>query len=82
MHIAERLYLAGYITYPRTESTAYPKTFDFEEIIESLTRDPDYGKHAKGLLESKFSKIMPDNFFYCLFLESLIAFFMFFFFIF
>ena len=63
MHIAERLYLAGYITYPRAESTAYPKTFDFEEIIESLTQDPDYGKHAKGLLESKLLKKSQISFF-------------------
>ena len=32
MHIAERLYLSGYTTYPRTESTSYPKAFDFKGI--------------------------------------------------
>lgn len=36
MKVAERLYLSGYTTYPRTESTAYPKTFDFKSILKSV----------------------------------------------
>jgi len=36
MVIAERLYLRGYLTYPRTESTSYPKAFDFQGIRNNL----------------------------------------------
>jgi DNA topoisomerase-3 len=36
MHIAEKLYLGGFITYPRTESTRYPKSFDYFGVVRSL----------------------------------------------
>lgn len=36
MRIAERLYLSGFITYPRTESTRYPKNYNFKKIISDL----------------------------------------------
>ena len=38
MNIAEHLYLNGYLTYPRTESTSYPKTFEFGSIISALKK--------------------------------------------
>lgn len=52
MHIAERLYLSGYITYPRTESSAYPKTFDFNSVLNALGEDSTYTKYVSELLSS------------------------------
>jgi DNA topoisomerase-3 len=34
MKTAEHLYLRGFITYPRTESTTYSGNFNFSEILE------------------------------------------------
>ena len=30
--VAESLYIAGYLSYPRTESSAYPKSFDLRSV--------------------------------------------------
>eukprot|EP00501_MAST-03F_sp_TOSAG23-6_P000842 GSMAST32.ASY1.ANO1.874.1 assembled CDS len=37
MQLAERLYLMGYVSYPRTESTTYPASFS----IEGTLKEPD-----------------------------------------
>jgi DNA topoisomerase-1 len=36
MDIAERLYMSGYISYPRTDNTVYPPSLDLREIVASF----------------------------------------------
>lgn len=51
MGAAERLYLLGYLSYPRTESTAYPKSFDIQGTLQAQTSDPRWGPFARDLLQ-------------------------------
>lgn len=48
--MAERLYMQGYLSYPRTESSAYPQHFDFHEILSAHRSHPIWGDYVKGLL--------------------------------
>lgn len=50
MQLAERLYTQGFISYPRTESTAYPSSFDFRGTLETLQRNPTWGGYIQQLL--------------------------------
>jgi DNA topoisomerase-3 len=34
LSVAERLYLSGYLSYPRTESTKYPTSFDIVGALQ------------------------------------------------
>jgi DNA topoisomerase-3 len=43
MRIAEHLYNQGYISYPRTETNAFPKDFDLRGLIQQQTQDPAWG---------------------------------------
>ncbi|THD19775.1 DNA topoisomerase [Fasciola hepatica] len=52
MAVAERLYTSGYINYPRTESTAYPETFDLRALVQHQTGHPSWGDIARGLLKT------------------------------
>ena len=59
MQIAERLYLDGFISYPRTESSAYPPGFDFKSIVASQTSNDEWGDVAKKILS--FSSIRKPS---------------------
>lgn len=50
MQSAERLYLMGYLSYPRTESTAYPKSFDIRGTLQEQASDGRWGKYVRNLL--------------------------------
>lgn len=56
MKIAEHLYLRGFTTYPRTESTTFSENFNFKEVLQSLKEHEKFGKFASGLLKNGFNK--------------------------
>ena len=47
MKLAEDLYTGGYISYPRTENTEYPKTLNLRSVLEKL-KDGDHPKARGG----------------------------------
>eukprot|EP00397_Hematodinium_sp_SG-2012_P013361 GEMP01013564.1.p1 GENE.GEMP01013564.1~~GEMP01013564.1.p1 ORF type:complete len:860 (+),score=141.73 GEMP01013564.1:77-2656(+) len=50
MKAAEHLYTSGYISYPRTESTRYPDTFDVRAVLQEQSWHPHWGKTAAYIL--------------------------------
>jgi DNA topoisomerase-3 len=59
MAVAEKLYLGGYITYPRTEATGYCEAFDVPGHLAAFAHCPNvYQELADRLLRSGYS---PDN---------------------
>lgn len=57
--IAESLYQAGYISYPRSSSQKLPPSINYKRIIESLSKMKSYSKFAKALLEKK--ELVPNE---------------------
>lgn len=51
MKAAEHLYTSGYISYPRTESTRYPESFDVREALVEQSWHPNWGKTANYILQ-------------------------------
>eukprot|EP00808_Paulinella_micropora_P011679 g81653.t1 len=56
MHVAESLYIRGFISYPRTETTAYAPTFDLRGTIAKQCSNPHLGDHASMLLAQGWAK--------------------------
>src|SRR3954449_1259553 len=52
MRIAEDLYMDGYVSYPRTDNTVYPKSLDTKELVKQLVAVDDF-KAAEFLLDGR-----------------------------
>jgi len=50
MSIAEDLYTAGYVTYPRTDNTVYPEDLEPDELLDAFVGSPTFGEDAESLL--------------------------------
>jgi DNA topoisomerase-1 len=50
MRIAEDLYMDGFISYPRTDNTVYPKSLPVRELVSSLVKVKEFSA-AAGLLD-------------------------------
>ena len=56
MNVAEKLYLGGYITYPRTETSLYTASFDFISVLISISKSGSVlGPFATRLLQGGYS---------------------------
>ncbi|HKH22364.1 MAG TPA: DNA topoisomerase I [Solirubrobacterales bacterium] len=52
MRIAEDLYMDGYISYPRTDNTVYPRSLDTKELVKQLVGIQEF-KAAEFLLDGR-----------------------------
>ena len=57
MRIAEDLYMDGFISYPRTDNTVYPKSLPVRELLQSISQVPAF-KEAAPLAER--DELEPD----------------------
>jgi DNA topoisomerase I len=46
MRIAEDLYMDGFISYPRTDNTVYPKSLPVRELLKSISQVPAFKEAA------------------------------------
>ncbi|MCQ2056069.1 MAG: DNA topoisomerase I [archaeon] len=58
MKLAEELYIGGYISYPRTENTEYPKNLNLRNILEKL-KESDFRAEVTEIL--KQDSICPSR---------------------
>jgi len=59
MSLAEELYTAGYMTYPRTDNTVYPEDLDPDELLDDFVGSRAFGEDAEKLLEQ--AEIAPTE---------------------
>ena len=58
LEVAEQLYLAGFTSYPRTETNKYADDFDFKALVFDFARQKEYSPFAESIL---VAPIVPKN---------------------
>ncbi len=58
MKLAEDLYTGGYISYPRTENTEYPRSLGIRSVLEKL-KESDFKKEVEEILSQE--TIIPSR---------------------
>lgn len=58
LEVAEQLYLAGFTSYPRTETNKYADDFDFKSLVFDFARQKEYKPFAESILSAP---IVPKN---------------------
>lgn len=61
MSIAESLYNSGYVSYPRTETDAFPDDFNFADYLTNMTIDSEIGGIAYEVLTSLEKPLKGSN---------------------
>ncbi len=62
MSVAEKLYSAGFISYPRTETTRYdPNGFDARSLLRQHGSSDEWGKTASYLLRTRKTNKPPNR---------------------
>jgi DNA topoisomerase I len=56
LEIAQNLYEASAITYPRTSSQQLPPTIKLQPIVSALAQNPEYAQLAKKIAENRWYK--------------------------
>ena len=57
--MAESLYTNGFISYPRTDNTVYPKNLDLRQILQALREVSEFHSMAEQLLAKK--ELVPSR---------------------
>lgn len=66
MRVAESLYQSGFISYPRTDNSVYPKTLDLKATLKEIGKVPEFSPSVelllkKGGLEPSAGKLAKDH---------------------
>eukprot|EP00747_Dinoflagellata_sp_TGD_P127450 gnl/TRDRNA2_/TRDRNA2_174404_c0_seq1.p1 gnl/TRDRNA2_/TRDRNA2_174404_c0~~gnl/TRDRNA2_/TRDRNA2_174404_c0_seq1.p1 ORF type:complete len:960 (-),score=186.57 gnl/TRDRNA2_/TRDRNA2_174404_c0_seq1:88-2784(-) len=61
MQVAEKLYLGGLLTYPRTETTRYPNSMDFAASIGEHSAHQKWGQWCQRLLQGQLQQPLPGQ---------------------